>query len=317
MDKFAALKTFHVVAETGGFSKAAQRLGLSTSSVTRTVGALETALGTVLVTRSTRKIALTAAGKTYIDQTAKILLDLAHADESISDVGAHPLGTLRVAVPATYSRIRLAPLFPRYMEAYPDVVLEIDDSDRYIDLSAERIDMAIRIGTSTRDQNLVVKKLVDSPRYVVASPDYLSRAGHPNLPADLAEHLCLRFSYESGSRHARQTWTFSKEEDDTSVGVSGNMVVNNLDLLLAAALSGAGVALLPEWLVGPSLASGALVHLLPGWEALPPVGRAAIYAAYLPNRRYSSKVRTFIQFLEQHLSMPMPQIDGPRRDVAS
>jgi len=297
MDKLLALNTLLEVADAGGFAKAAQRLGVATSSVTRLMDALEASLGTALLTRTPRKVSLTDAGVSYVEQISKVLDGLAEADESILDSGAEPVGALRITVPAAYNRVRLAPHLAAFLADNPRVTLDVVVDDHYADLALDRIDVAIRIGLPTHDPNLIVKKLAGNPRYTVASHAYLERAGSPREPADLAAHECLRIAY-GGSYRARQVWTFSANARLDSVEVRGRLISNSLEMLHEAVLAGQGVALLPEWLVSDDISSGRLRRLFPKWSITPHNGDAVIYAAYLPNRRYSSKVRALLQFLE-------------------
>ncbi|KFX67180.1 LysR family transcriptional regulator [Burkholderia sp. K24] len=300
MDKFLAVKTLLEVADAGGFSKAAQRLGVATSSVTRLMDALEASLGTALLTRTPRKVSLTDAGIAYAEQVSKVLDELAEADESVFDSGASPVGALRIAVPSTYSRLRLAPHLAAFLSAHPRVFLDVVVADHFVDLALERIDVAIRIGLLDRDANLIVKKLADNPRYVVASHDYLERNGTPRTAEELGAHECLRFAYGGGYR-SRQVWTFRRDDAQQRVDVRGHLLSNNLDILLEAVLAGRGIALLPEWHVAAEIRAGRLMRLLEQFDASPHPGDAFVYAAYLPNRRQSSKVRALIQFLEARL----------------
>ena len=152
MDKLLALRMLLEVAETGGFSKAAQRLGIATSSVTRTMDALESSLGAALLTRTTRRVTLTDAGTTYVEQVYKILDDLAEADDSVFDIGGEPVGALRIAVPSTYSRLKLAPHLASFLREYPRIVLDIVVSDHYSDLAADRIERTFISYIETRIQ---------------------------------------------------------------------------------------------------------------------------------------------------------------------
>ncbi|EIF33157.1 transcriptional regulator [Burkholderia sp. Ch1-1] len=300
MDKFLAIKTLLEVADAGGFSKAAQRIGVATSSVTRLMDSLEASLGTALLTRTPRKVSLTDAGIAYVEQVAKVLDDLAEADESVFDSGASPVGALRISVPSTYSRLRLAPHLAAFLSENPRVFLDVVVADHFADLALDRIDVAIRIGLADRDASLIVKKLADNPRYVVASHDYLERNGTPQTPQDLAEHECLRFAYGGGYR-THQTWTFRREDAGQRVDVHGHLLSNNLDILLEAVMAGRGIALLPEWQVAADIRAGRLLRLFEHFDASPQAGDAVVYAAYLPNRRQSSKVRALVQFLETRL----------------
>lgn len=300
MDKFLAVKTLLEVADAGGFSKAAQRLGVATSSVTRLMDSLESSLGTALLTRTPRKVSLTDAGTAYVEQVSKVLDDLAEADESVFDSGASPVGALRISVPSTYSRLCLAPHLAAFLAEHPRVFLDVVVGDQFVDLAVDRIDVAIRIGFAERDANLIVKKLADSPRHVVVSHDYLQRSGTPESPADLAAHECVRFAYGGGYR-TRQVWTFQCDGAEQRVDVRGHLLSNNLDILFEAVMAGRGIALLPQWLVAAEIRSGRLLRLFERFDARPHSGDAVVYAAYLPNRRQSSKVRALVQFLERRL----------------
>jgi len=300
MDKLLALNTLLEVADAGGFSKAAQRLGVATSSVTRLMDSLEASLGTALLTRTPRKVSLTDAGIAYVEQVGKVLDDLAEADESVFDSGASPVGSLRISVPSTYSRLRLAPHLAAFLAANPRLFLDVVVADHFADLALDRIDIAIRIGRPDRDANLIVRKLADNPRYVVASHAYLERCGTPQNPQALDSHECLRVAYGGGYR-SRQVWTFRRDGAEERVEVRGHLLSNSLDMLYEAVLAGRGVALLPEWLVSAEIRSGRLMHLFENFVASPHLGDAIVYAAYLPNRRHSSKVRALVQFLEARL----------------
>ncbi|MDR3385542.1 LysR family transcriptional regulator [Paraburkholderia sediminicola] len=302
MDKLLALNTLLEVADAGGFSKAAQRLGVATSSVTRLMDSLEVSLGTALLTRTPRKVSLTDAGIAYVEQVGKVLDDLAEADESVFDSGASPVGSLRISVPSTYSRLRLAPHLAAFLSENPRVFLDVVVADHFVDLALDRIDVAIRIGLPDRDANLIVRKLANNLRYVVASHDYLARSGTPETPQALEAHECLRVAYGGGYR-TRQVWTFRRDSVDERVEVRGHLLSNSLDLLLEAVIAGRGVALLPEWLVGAEIRAGRLMRLLETFDASPHQGDAVVYAAYLPNRRHSSKVRSLLQFLEARLHL--------------
>ncbi|MGA9913572.1 MAG: LysR family transcriptional regulator [Paraburkholderia sp.] len=302
MDKLLALNTLLEVADAGGFSKAAQRLGVATSSVTRLMDSLEVSLGTALLTRTPRKVSLTDAGIAYVEQVGKVLDDLAEADESVFDSGASPVGSLRISVPSTYSRLRLAPHLAAFLSENPRVFLDVVVADHFVDLALDRIDVAIRIGLPDRDANLIVRKLANNLRYVVASHDYLARSGTPQTPQALEAHECLRVAYGGGYR-TRQVWTFRRDSVDERVEVRGHLLSNSLDLLLEAVIAGRGVALLPEWLVGAEIRAGRLMRLLETFDASPHQGDAVVYAAYLPNRRHSSKVRSLLQFLEARLHL--------------
>lgn len=297
MDKLLALRTFVEVADAGGFSKAARKLGVSTSSATRLLDALEEALGTALLTRSTRAVTLTDAGAAYLEQITRVLADLDEADSGISEESGEPVGPLRVSMPATFGRLCLGPHIARFMQAHPRVVVDIVLTDAMLDLASERIDVAVRIGVLAQVPRLVERALSRHHRYVVASHDYLERAGVPVLPEDLARHECLRFAYTA----ARQRWTFHRGDHATEVDVGGRLLVNSSDMLREAALGDMGIALLPQWLVGEDVRTGRLRRLFEDYAVNPHRESVSVYAAYLPNRRRSRKVQAFLQFLSEHV----------------
>ncbi|MEX3691379.1 LysR family transcriptional regulator [Paraburkholderia sp. BR14263] len=297
MDKLVALKTLLEVADAGGFAKAAKRMGVATSSVARLMDALEAQLGTALLTRTPRRVSLTDAGASYVEQVSKVLDGLTEADESILDSGAAPIGTLRITVPTTYNRVVLAPHLAAFLREHPNVALDIVVADHMIDLALERIDIAIRIGLPSDNPNLIAKKLAENPRVVVVSHEYLEHYSVPLTPAELTDHQCLRIAY-GGSYRARQTWTFMRAGEQERINVRGRLVSNSLDMLLEAVLAGQGLALLPEWQVREHINAGRLMHLFADYRVTPHGDEAVAYAAYLPNRRLSRKVRAFLQFIE-------------------
>lgn len=301
MDKFAALNAFVEVAEAGGFSKAARRLGVATSSVTRLVDSLEEQLGTPLLTRNTRAVTLTDAGTAYLDQVLRLLADLEEADQSVSDKGAEPVGPLRVTVPVTFGRLCLGPHIVAFLREHPRVTLDVLLSDTFTDLASERIDVAVRIGVPAHEPGLVVKKLGEHQRFVVASHDYLDARGEPESPEELTDHECMRFSYRPGPRR----WVFQREGKNIELEVTGRLSANNSDLLREAALGGHGIALLPQWLVHEDVRAGKLRRLFEGWQVNPHRESVCVYAAYLPNRRHSRKVRAFLDFLHSRVTSPL------------
>jgi DNA-binding transcriptional LysR family regulator len=301
MDKLLALRTLLAVAESGGFTAAAHELGKTTSSVMRLMDGLEASLGTSLLTRTTRNVSLTDAGVTYVEQVRQVLTDLAGADDSVIDSGIDPMGPLRVSVSATYSRLHIAPHIATFLKKNPRVNLELVVSDNHLDLVSERLDLAVRVGVPTADDRLIVKRLRQSERFVVASPDYLQRKGAPQTPSELIRHECLRFVYKPGNR---QRWVFRYPGRSETVDVNGQLLTNNLDMLAGAALGGHGIALLPQWLVGADVAAGRLTALFTDAQATPEGGDAFVYATYLPNRRHSRKVHAFIDFAEHAIAVP-------------
>jgi DNA-binding transcriptional LysR family regulator len=170
-------------------------------------------------------------------------------------------------------------------------------SDAYLDLASDRLDVAVRIGEPAQDPGLIVRKLAENRRIVVASHAYLERMGTPTAPVDLAAHQCLRFPYRQG----RQSWVFSRDGHTEKVEVNGRLTANSLDILRDGVLNGQGIALVPTWLVQHDIAAGEMLPLFDAWSVQPLTGDAQVYAAYLPNRRHSRKVQTFIAFLAERI----------------
>jgi DNA-binding transcriptional LysR family regulator len=302
MDRLAAIEAFVRVAESGSFSKAAERLNSSKSAVSRQVGALEAELGARLIHRTTRALTLTEAGRSYFEQAARILADLAEANASVGQLQAAPRGRLRVSAPMSFGFLHLAPAVPEFLDRYPDVELDMIMNDRFVDLVDEGFDMAVRVGTLA-DSSLVARKLAPMRRTVCAAPAYLEKRGVPASPGDLKAHECLCYSNVGMA----QEWRFVRADGRPwPVEVRGRLHANNGDALRAAALRGFGLAVLPSFLVGRDFQSGALVSVLE--EFLPQ--DSAVHAVYPHARHLSPKVRAFVDFLAERFG-PVPYWDSP------
>ena len=310
MDAFAALRAFVAVTQDGGFARAARRMGVATSSVTRQVDALEEKLGTLLLNRSTRSITLTDAGESYVEHAVRILADLESANLEVGETTGPPRGHMRVSLPVAFAGLHVAPAIPDFLRAYPGIELDLTMTDNVVNLVEERLDLAVRIG-SLESSSLIARKLASFRRLVCASRDYLEKHGEPQSPADLRGQNCLTFSYGRGDR----IWRFSGRSEET-IRVSGNMRANNTHMLRAAAIGGTGLTLMPSWLVGADIEAGRLRAVLTDWEVNPGNTGAAIHAVYLPNRSSSKKVRAFIDFLVARFGSP-PYWDRARGCDAS
>lgn len=294
MDKFSALRAFVEVAEAGGFSSAGRRLDLAASSVVRAVDALEASLGTVLLNRTTRQVTLSDAGAVYYARAKRVLGELADADALVADRGDAPSGPLRVSVPVAYGLRRLAPHVAAFVARHPRLDLDLQLTDERVDLVSARIDVAIRLGDAAPTAEVVARPLGTFRRYVVASRAYLDAHGTPATPAELVDHACLRFHFGVD----QQTWTFVGAPRTTQVVVTGRLKSNHSEVLREAALDGAGIALLPDWLVDTDLEAGRLQRLFDQYDVTPGSARAVITALYLPNQRGSKRVTAFIDFVE-------------------
>jgi len=295
MDRLAALTAFAAVIETGSFAAAARRLGRSPSRLSRQIADLEAGLGVRLLHRTTRALTLTEAGQAYHEHVARILAELATADQSVGCLQAAPRGRLRVAAPMSFGIGHLAPLLPAFLEAYPEIELDLALNDRFVDLIDEGFDLAVRIGRLA-DSSLIVRRLAPLRRVLCASPAYLAAHGIPATPDDLAARDCLGYS----NMTPNEEWSFLHPEDGRPwpVRIKPRLRVNNGDALRLAALGGIGLGLLPTFIVGPDLAAGTLVPLLAPYLRQD----GAIYAVYPPARHLSPKVRVFVDFLVARFS---------------
>ena len=289
MDRFQAIRAFVVVVEQGSFARAADRLDQSVSSVSRQIADLEAHLDARLLNRTTRRLSLTEAGRDFHERSVQLLADLDEAEQAAGGVGAAPRGTLKLTAPITYGVRVLAPRLASFAARYPDVRLDIELSDRAVDLVDEGFDLAVRIG-AIRNPNLVARRVGETRLVCCASPAYLAAHGTPATPADLARHACLTYEYAP----VRSQWRFVDANGAEQIAkVAGPMHGNNGEMLAALAAQGAGVTLEPDFIVEPLIASGRLVPILVGYE-VPPI---PIHAAYPSRRHLSAKVRAFIDHL--------------------
>ncbi|WP_313202984.1 LysR family transcriptional regulator [Pseudomonas sp.] len=294
MDKLLAMRMFTTTVDAQGFSAAARRLGVATSSVTRLVDALESELGTTLLNRSTRQVSLTEAGARYYARARDIFDALEEADASVADRGDKPVGVLRLCLPVEFGRRVIAPHLGPFLARHPSLELDIDMSDRLDDLLDGRYDLSIRLGDPSPNGELVCRQLGRFQRWLVASPDYLARRDPLLHPEQLLQQACLRFRYGQKAR----AWRLQRADEVLELEVSGPLRSANADLLREAALAGSGIALLADWLVREDVAAGRLQRLFADWQASPGTANDSINALYLPNHRGSRRVNAFIGFCE-------------------
>lgn len=302
MDQLAAIRSFVKVVDSGGFSEAARQLKLAVSSVTRQVNALEGLLNTQLLNRSTRSITLTPQGHKYYDRVVQILQDIEEANLCVMEQGDVPQGILRVSLPVAFGRLHVAPILSDYLTRYPDVKLELRLSDGLANLVEEDLDLVIRIGNLDRSSaSLILRKLASYNRLVCGSPAYFERYGEPKHPNELAQHNGLLFAYSTGY----DVWRFQRETEVCDVHVQGSLVANNSEMLRQVCLDGGGLVLMPTWLIGEDVQAGRLQAVLTDFQIHPQAEEdGGIYALYLPNRRHSLRVKTFIDFLVERFGNP-------------
>lgn len=289
MDRLRAFEVFVTVVNRGSFARAADALETSPANVTRYVNELEAHLGTRLLNRTSRRLSLTEGGETLYSRCRTILEDVAETEGLLSRTSIEPRGRLRINAPVSFGVRHLAPLWPQFMQRYPDVELEIALIDRVVDIVDEGFDLAIRISRAGTTEH-AARKLATSRNVLCASPDYLKQWGHPQIPQDLLGHRCIGYSYAATG----DEWQLADSHGRTHpVQVNCRMHTNNGDTARAAALAGHGVIWQPTFLIGDDLRAGRLVRVLPEYR-LPDIDVLALY----PSRRHvSAKVRAAIDFL--------------------
>lgn len=297
MDRFTELSAFVRTVDRGSQSAAGRELGMSAAMVGRYVRALEDRLGVRLLNRTTTRQSLTEAGTAFYAEAVAVLDSLDAAERALSERRAEPHGVLRVNAPMSFGARYLAAATAEFCARHPDIRVEMVLNDRMVDLVEEGYDMAVRIGR-LRDSSLVARRLAPCRMVACASPDYVRRRGAPGVPADLAGHDCLLYAYFATGG----SWVFHGEGGEQTAKVSGSLVANNGDALLAAALAGQGVILQPTFIVGDALRDGRLAPLLPGWRARD----LHVHAAYPASRNLSPKVRRFVDFLVTRFGDPAP-----------
>ena len=294
MDAFKELSAFVNAATRGSLSAAARAEGVTPAIIGRRLDALETRLGVKLLQRTTRRLSLTFEGQAFLEDSQRILNDLANAEAAVSLGGVRASGHLKISAPAGFGRLHVAPHVGRYMQENPEVTVNLDLSDRLVDLLNESIDCAVRIG-ELADSSLVSVRLGEMRRVVVATPAYLVAHGVPRSPLDLARHNCLSLGQQRG-------WLFRHPDggEVESVKVNGNFECNDGAVLHTWALQGKGLAWRSMWEVGSDLREGALTSVLDAWQA-PPLG---IYAVFPQRRHLPLRVRLFIDLLKDVYGRP-------------
>ncbi len=292
-----ALRTFVAVARRGSFAAVARAEAADPSAVSRSVAALEDELGVRLFQRSTRRMALTEAGARYLARVAPLLDELDRARDDAASDAAEATGTLRLTASMTFGHVKLVPLLPTLRAAFPRLRFDLLLTDAKLDLVAEGVDLAIRLGPAI-DSDLVGLKLFDMRYVVCASPEWVRAHGMPHAPADLREIGCVLFSLGD----FRTRWRFRGAAGSvTEVPIGGELTISSLLAVRDCALAGIGPALLACWLVERELAAGQLANLFPAFEASPSDFSSAAWLLY-PSRAYlPAKVRAVIDFLRPRL----------------
>jgi len=286
-----AIPVFACVGESKSLTAAAERLGLSASAVSKAISRLEEELGQRLINRTTRKITLTEEGATFLDRCRQILIEIEDAETTIAQARAIPRGRLRVQMPIGFGRIVVAPALADFAKRYPELVLDVELSDRIMDIANEGKDAAVRIG-DLRDSRVIARRLCELHFVTCASPEYLAKHGVPKIPEDLVNHQCLGYLIPQTGQY--RDWLYKKKDGTEFIhSVSGGLNINNAESLLDVTISGAGVAMMATFVVADAVRAGKLQIVLHEYVAVGPT----VSVVYLPNKRMSPRVRAFVDFL--------------------
>ena len=288
MANWEGINEFVAVAELQSFSAAAKRLGLSTAQVSRQVVKLENRLGSKLLNRTTRVVALTDTGETFYRHCQPILEELNAAERVITDLQAKPTGKLMMTAPVTYGERIIAPVINDIAKAHPELEIHLHLTNQLVDLIHDGYDLAIRLGT-LEDSSYIARRLGSRAWHMAASPDYLAKFGTPHSISELAKHQCILGTSDS--------WKFSRQGKPELVRVKARMRCNSGVAVIDAALKGLGIAQLPDYYVNPYLESGELVEVMPGYQ----IADEGIWAIYPSTRHLSPKVRLVIDALVEAL----------------
>jgi DNA-binding transcriptional LysR family regulator len=287
---------FAKVVEIRSFAGAAAELKLSKATVSKAVSRIEARLGARLINRSSRRFALTDAGRQLAERAAQILAAGEAAEDAALSQATAPRGLVRLAAPMSFGVLHIAPLMPEFLETYPEVSVDLHLSDAMVDLVGEGFDAAIRIAANLHDSSLVARRLCPVERYLVGSPIYLSRHGRPRHPLHLAQHRCIGYSHTTTA----DTWRFTKDGKSAVVRPSGPLRVNNGDAMLPALIEGIGLGLLPEFILREALAAGQLERLLPDWSVL----SGAAYWVTPPGGPRPKRIEVLADYLVEKLARP-------------
>lgn len=281
---------FVEVVKARSFRRAAETLGMPNSTLSRRIGVLEKAIGLRLLNRTTRKIELTEAGQLYFERSKRIVDEARLAHELLGEMLAQPSGVLRVSLPVDFATTFLAPQMAEFSRRYPGISFELDLTPRRVDLVAEPFDVAIRMG-ELPDSNLIARQLALIPRHLYASPEYLKVSGKPSVPADLAQHECLRMRTAEAD-----AWTLHNDVKTIKIGVGGRYLLNSVGMIHRLARYGLGIAMLADEIIAEDLAEGRLRRVLPQWQA----ASIPVYAI-TETRLLPAKTQRFIEFVRECL----------------
>lgn len=295
MDRIDLLQVFVRVAETGSFTRAADRLGLPRASVSTAVQQLETRLGSRLLHRTTRRVGLTPDGEVMLERARALVADMEDMEQQFLPARGQVSGRLKVDVPSRIARRLIAPALPGFFALHPAIELELGSSDRAVDLVLEGIDCALRVGPLA-NSSLVARPLGHFTLINCASPAYLERHGTPRTPADLPEHVAVNYASPTSGRAA--PWEWLRDGETSTLRMRSQVAANNAETYIACALAGLGLIQIPAYDVREHLAAGELVEVLPNARAEP----LPVQLVYPHRRNLSRRMQAFVGWLETVLA---------------
>jgi len=302
MNKLTSMKVFCCTVNTLNFSLSAEKLHMSSAMVSKHIAYLEQRLGVRLFNRTTRQVKITEKGQQYYQRCHILLDELEQLEAGISSVETEVRGNLRISLPMDFGVERIAPLAPGFLQRYPKISLDLIYDDDFNDLIEGNFDLAIRISQQLADSSLIAKKLSSSALVMCASPVYLQQRGQLKKIEELSLHNCIQFS----NAPEKSLWRLTGLQGERAIRVKGNLHVNNGKAMMAAALGGLGIALLPMFLAQQALAENRLVHILPQYRALD----LGIYAIYPRKDFLPMKVKCFIDFIAQNINAELNPDSG-------
>ena len=295
MDRIDTMNAFVSVVTEGSFARAAERLDISPQLVSKYVSQLEEHLGTRLLNRTTRKVSVTEAGTAYFQRAQQVLNDIDDMENELGDLQHSVRGLLRINAPVSFAIQHMASVLTAYRAAFPEVQVDLQLNDRKVDIVQEGFDIALRIG-QLKSSSLIARRIAPVRLSICASPDYLARQGIPSHPDELKQHQYLRYSYMDNETSFRDR----KRNLPLTTTLHSDFSANNGDVLLNAAIAGAGVIIQPTFITGPAIVSGQLQSILEDFEPEP----LGLYAVYAHRQFLSAKVRSFIDFIGGYFGDP-------------
>lgn len=302
MSPVSELAFFVQLVRAGSLAATARELDLTPPAVSKRLAQLEQRLGVRLLNRTTRSISLTAEGELYLVNAQRILGEIEEMEQQVSSSRAEPRGLLRVNAPLGFGRTHVGPAVSSFVRRHPEVEVQLQLTDRPINLPDDATDVAIRFG-ELPDSRLIARKIASNRRRLCATPDYLARHGHPETPRDLAQHNCIVLRQND---LAFGVWRFSRGKQSESIKVAGGLSTNDGEVALKWALDGHGILMRAEWNLARHLRSGELVEVLQDYETPP----ADIYAVYLERLNLSAKVAFFIEHLRDFFRRNASGLEG-------